>query len=68
VKYMSENDVFVDIWDGDSLLHIGVCAIPLKAILRQGRDAVTIDEDIDIIWTDVILYFNYRTRSAMIKP
>jgi hypothetical protein len=52
---MSENDVFVDIWDGDSLLHIGVCAIPLKAILRQGRDAVTIDEDIDIIWTDVIL-------------
>ena len=54
VNYMSENEVFVDVWDGDSLLHIGSCAIPLRAILRQGRAGVTIDEEIDIIWNGVI--------------
>ena len=53
VHYLAENHVFVDLWDGDSLLHIGVCAIPLRALLRQGRSAVTIDEDVDIIWTEV---------------
>ncbi len=65
--YMSENNVYVDLWDGDSLLHIGVCAIPLRRIIRQGKSAVTVDEDIDIIWTDVFFISKVRIRKIAIK-
>ena len=50
--YMSQNQVYVDVWDGDSLLHLGVCSVPIKATLRQGRAAIQVDEDVDIIWTE----------------
>ncbi len=53
--YLSQNQIFVDVWDGDSLLHLGVAAIPLKSLLRQGKPGITLDEDIDIIWSEVIL-------------
>ena len=51
--YMSQNQVYVDVWDGDSLLHLGVCSVPIKAALRQGRSAIQVDEDVDIIWTEL---------------
>ncbi len=51
--YMSQNQVYVDVWDGDSLLHLGVGSVPVKSALRQGRSAVQVDEDVDIIWTEL---------------
>ena len=56
IHYMTNKQVYVDIWDGDSLLHLGVCAIPLNALLRQGRSAVMLDDDLDILWTEVITF------------
>ena len=49
---MTNNNVHIDVWDGDSLLHLGVCTVPLKSVLRQGKAGVTVDEDLDIIWTE----------------
>ena len=49
---MTNNNVYIDVWDADSLLHLGVCTVPLKSVLRQGKAGVTIEEDLDIIWTE----------------
>ena len=63
--YMSQNNVFVDVWDGDSFLHLGVCTVPVKTILRQGRAGVTTDEDVDIIWTEVHSFRNLMSSFPM---
>ncbi|KAJ3087899.1 Nephrocystin-4, partial [Quaeritorhiza haematococci] len=48
LRYMSENDLSIDIWDGDSLLYVGSSAVPLCGLLRQGRPGVLVEVDLDI--------------------
>lgn len=48
LKYMVESDLHIDIWDADSLLHLGVCRLPLASLLRQGLPATHYQTSLDI--------------------
>lgn len=30
IQYLSSGKLFVDVWDSDALIHVGVCSIPLR--------------------------------------
>ncbi|KAJ3035882.1 Nephrocystin-4 [Rhizophlyctis rosea] len=47
--YMAQNQLHIDVWDGESLLHVGSATAELKLALRQGRSAVEFDETVDIV-------------------
>ena len=51
--YLNQKQLYIDVWDGESLLHIGTACLNLKPLLRQGKSAVTFDDDIEIMWTEV---------------
>ena len=51
--YLFNKNLTIDIWDGESMHYIGSASIPLRLILRQGKSAVSITEEIDIIYTEV---------------
>jgi hypothetical protein len=36
-EYMSHSNLYVDVWDADSLMLIGVIGIPLRRLMRQGQ-------------------------------
>ena len=38
--YLSTQSIYVDVWDGDSLLQIGTAQVPLAALLRAGTEQV----------------------------
>ncbi|KAJ3342983.1 Nephrocystin-4 [Kappamyces sp. JEL0680] len=52
--YMEQKQLFIDVWDGDSLLLLGTACVDLKAALRQGRSSVSVDEDVDITWNEYL--------------
>ncbi|XP_064643236.1 nephrocystin-4-like isoform X3 [Lineus longissimus] len=52
VKHLSQQTLHIDVWDGDSLLLIGSCAVELKHLCRQGREAVQITYELDVISTE----------------
>lgn len=37
-SYLRDKSVYVDMWDGDSLLQIGTARVPLLGMLRQGME------------------------------
>ena len=39
-SYLREKSVYVDVWDGTSLLQIGTARVPLAALLRKGTEQV----------------------------
>ncbi|XP_033104596.1 nephrocystin-4-like isoform X2 [Anneissia japonica] len=51
-KYLYQQTLHIDVWDGDSLLLIGSCAIDLKHLLRCGREAVQVSQEVNIITTE----------------
>jgi nephrocystin-4 len=51
--YLDQKQLHIDVWDGDSLLHMGTACLDLKPLLRQGQPGVQFDDDIDIMWTEV---------------
>jgi nephrocystin-4 len=53
--YLDQKQLHIDVWDGDSLLHMGTACLDLKPLLRQGKSGVQYDDDIDIMWTEVRL-------------
>jgi nephrocystin-4 len=52
IKYLAEQSLHIDVWDGDSLVLIGSCVADLKHLCRQGRDAVQVTHELDIFLTD----------------
>ena len=50
--YMARNQLYVDVWDADSLLHVGTGCLDLRAGLRQRKSAVYFEDNIDIIWSE----------------
>lgn len=37
---MAESTLFVDVWDGDALMHLGTLALPLRSLMRQQKGVV----------------------------
>lgn len=40
INYLINSELSIDVWDGDSLVHLGTAVIPLKNLCRQGQTAV----------------------------
>ncbi|KAI8833131.1 hypothetical protein BJ741DRAFT_666768 [Chytriomyces cf. hyalinus JEL632] len=54
VQYLNSKTLHLDVWDGDSLLHLGAAVIELKPMLRQGKGGVMYDDDVDIVFTEYL--------------
>uniref|UniRef100_H2ZKT5 Nephrocystin-4 n=1 Tax=Ciona savignyi TaxID=51511 RepID=H2ZKT5_CIOSA len=65
LKYLSTHNLHVDVWDGDSLMLLGSLAVPLKIsssidflptnykhLLRGGKQAVCVNHELDIVYTE----------------
>ncbi|XP_075293495.1 nephrocystin-4 isoform X2 [Opisthocomus hoazin] len=52
VRYLAEHSLQVDVWDGDSLLHVGSAAVKLESLLRQGRAAVRTHHELEVAATE----------------
>lgn len=53
-RYLALHALHIDVWDSDSLLLIGSAAIPLKHLLRQGRTAVQVIHELEVISTEYL--------------
>nr|KAF6506895.1 nephrocystin 4 [Rousettus aegyptiacus] len=51
-RYLAVQSLQVDVWDGDSLLLVGSAAVPLKHLLRQGRPAVQVSHELEVVATE----------------
>eukprot|EP00112_Aurelia_sp_Birch-Aquarium-sp1_P012360 Seg26.6 transcript_id=Seg26.6/GoldUCD/mRNA.D3Y31 product=Nephrocystin-4 protein_id=Seg26.6/GoldUCD/D3Y31 len=48
VRYLHEQRMYIDVWDGDSLMLIGSTSVELKYLMRQGQSAVQASLELDI--------------------
>ena len=64
LKYLSQDCLHVDIWDGDSLLPIGSTAIPMAALMRQGGEGSEWDGDCEIVSFQVRIHRAPRYREV----
>jgi len=48
-EYLGTKILYADVWDADSRLLLGTCAIPLRRLLRQGESSVKCAIECDII-------------------
>ena len=52
LKYLLEQKLYIDMWDGDSMLLIGSTSTPLKYLLRQSQPAVQVSQELDVVYTE----------------
>ncbi|XP_014676311.1 PREDICTED: nephrocystin-4-like, partial [Priapulus caudatus] len=52
VRHLAMQTLHIDVWDGDSLLLIGSCAVELKHLCRQGRVAAQVSHELDVVTTE----------------
>ncbi|XP_016159008.1 PREDICTED: nephrocystin-4 isoform X2 [Ficedula albicollis] len=52
LRYLAEHSLQIDVWDGDSLLHVGSAAIKLEPLLRQGQTAVRTYHELEVATTE----------------
>ena len=52
LKYLHQQRLYIDMWDGDSLLLVGSTSIALKYLLRQGNPAVQVSQELDVIYSE----------------
>ncbi|XP_046850073.1 nephrocystin-4-like isoform X2 [Xenia sp. Carnegie-2017] len=51
-NYLKNHRLYIDVWNGESLLLIGSTSLDLKHLLRQGQEAVQAMHELDILSTD----------------
>ncbi|XP_051642510.1 nephrocystin-4 isoform X2 [Manacus candei] len=52
LRYLAEHSLQIDVWDGDSLLHIGSAAVKLEPLLRQGQAAIRTYHELEVATTE----------------
>lgn len=52
ISYLHSHILHIDVWDGDSLMLVGTVGIPLMHLLRQGKPAVIVDHELDVVFTE----------------
>ena len=51
--YMTQNYLYIDVWNADTFMHMGSACVNLKYGLRQGHSGVYFEDDVDIVWNEV---------------
>ncbi|KAJ8264966.1 hypothetical protein COCON_G00140650 [Conger conger] len=54
LRYLALHTLQIDVWDSHSLLLVGSAAVELKHLLRQGRPAVQIAQELEVITTEYL--------------
>ncbi|XP_006876981.1 PREDICTED: nephrocystin-4 [Chrysochloris asiatica] len=72
LRYLAMQTLQIDVWDGDALLLIGSTAVQMKHLLRQGRPAVQVSHELEVVATeyeqDVVVVSGDMTRFGSVKP
>ncbi|KAI1719531.1 nephrocystin-4 [Ditylenchus destructor] len=53
IEYLAMNRLYVDVWDADSLIHIGSVAVPLRSLCRQNMEAVETEVQCGILQNSI---------------
>jgi len=48
-SYLKTKTLYVDVWDGDALMHVGTMAINLKKLMRQGKSTSKVARVFDVV-------------------
>ncbi|XP_018081599.1 nephrocystin-4-like isoform X2 [Xenopus laevis] len=72
LRFLALQTLQIDIWDGESLLLIGSAAVEMKHLLRQGRTAVQVSHELEVITTeyeqDLMVMSGDTAKQGTAKP
>ncbi|XP_037684611.1 nephrocystin-4 isoform X2 [Choloepus didactylus] len=72
IRYLAAQSLQIDAWDGDSLLLVGSTAVTMKHLLRQGRPAVQVSHELEVVATeyeqDMMVVSGDLTGFGCVKP
>ena len=51
-SYLAYKYLYIDVWDGDSMMNIGTMQVQLSALLRQGAPNVRVVNEYDVLSVD----------------
>ncbi|KAJ8257602.1 hypothetical protein GJAV_G00187540 [Gymnothorax javanicus] len=54
LRYLALHTLQIDVWDSASLLLVGSAAVELKHLLRQGRPAVQVTQELEVVTTEYL--------------
>ncbi|XP_076356709.1 nephrocystin-4-like isoform X2 [Tachypleus tridentatus] len=54
LKYLAYHHLYVDVWDGESLLYIGSSDVDLKFLFRDGKESVQTTLELDILYCEYL--------------
>ena len=51
-QYLLTQSLHIDVWDGDSLMLVGSATVPVRFLLRQGKEAIQMTLELDVFSTE----------------